>query len=66
MTELIKPQLGDKCFDPACGTFGFMIAAKRYVKRITIYMHSLTVRQISSRIKRSTAWNWYTRPIAWH
>lgn len=31
MTELIKPQLGDKCFDPACGTFGFMIAANRYV-----------------------------------
>lgn len=27
MTELIDPQLGEKCFDPACGTFGFMIAA---------------------------------------
>ena len=35
MTELIKPQLGDKCFDPACGTFGFMIAADRYVKEHT-------------------------------
>ena len=29
MTELIKPELGEKCFDPACGTFGFMIAAHR-------------------------------------
>lgn len=29
MTELIDPQLGEKCFDPACGTFGFMIAAYR-------------------------------------
>ena len=29
MTELIDPKLGDKCFDPACGTFGFMIAAYR-------------------------------------
>lgn len=29
MTELIKPELGEKCFDPACGTFGFMIAAYR-------------------------------------
>ncbi len=29
MTELINPQLGEKCFDPACGTFGFMIAAYR-------------------------------------
>lgn len=32
MTELIKPELGDSCFDPACGTFGFMIAANNYVK----------------------------------
>ena len=29
MTELINPKLGEKCFDPACGTFGFMIAAYR-------------------------------------
>ena len=29
MTELIDPQLGEKCFDPACGPFGFMIAAYR-------------------------------------
>ena len=27
MTELIKPKFGEKCFDPACGTFGFMISA---------------------------------------
>lgn len=32
MTELIAPQPGEKCNDPACGTFGFMIAADRYVK----------------------------------
>lgn len=29
MTELIEPKFGEKCFDPACGTFGFMIAAHR-------------------------------------
>lgn len=29
MAELIAPELGEKCFDPACGTFGFMIAAYR-------------------------------------
>ena len=29
MTELIAPVFGEKCFDPACGTFGFMIAAHR-------------------------------------
>lgn len=33
MTELVKPELGDRCFDPACGTFGFMIAANNYVKK---------------------------------
>ena len=31
MTELVKPQIGEKCNDPACGTFGFMIAAHKYV-----------------------------------
>jgi len=35
MTELISPQPGEKCNDPACGTFGFMIAADRYVKKQT-------------------------------
>lgn len=32
MTRLIKPELGDTCFDPACGTFGFMIAANNYIR----------------------------------
>ena len=32
MTRLMKPQPGEKCNDPACGTFGFMIAAHQYVK----------------------------------
>ena len=32
MTRLMKPQPGERCNDPACGTFGFMIAASRYVK----------------------------------
>lgn len=31
MVELTDPQLGEKCNDPACGTFGFMIAAFRHV-----------------------------------
>ena len=29
MAELIAPEFEDSCFDPACGTFGFMIAAYR-------------------------------------
>lgn len=35
MTELIAPKPGERCNDPACGTFGFMIAADRYVKEHT-------------------------------
>ena len=30
MTNLISPKLGEKCFDPACGTFGFMISAYQH------------------------------------
>ncbi len=35
MTRLMKPQPGERCNDPACGTFGFMIAAHQYVKDMT-------------------------------
>jgi type I restriction enzyme M protein len=35
MTRLVKPQPGERCNDPACGTFGFMIAANRYVRSQT-------------------------------
>lgn len=35
MTELVKPQPGERCNDPACGTFGFMITAHQYVKEHT-------------------------------
>lgn len=35
MTELIAPQPRERCNDPACGTFGFMIAADSYVKNHT-------------------------------
>ena len=35
MTELIAPQPGERCNDPACGTFGFMIAADPYVQEHT-------------------------------
>ena len=35
MTRLMKPQPGERCNDPACGTFGFMIAASTYVRQNT-------------------------------
>lgn len=31
ITQLMKPQAGERCNDPACGTYGFMIAAHQYV-----------------------------------
>lgn len=31
----MKPQVGERCNDPACGTFGFMIAAHQYVSEHT-------------------------------
>lgn len=41
MTRLIDPQAGEKCNDPACGTFGFMIAADRHVKEHTDQLFDL-------------------------
>lgn len=35
MTKLVKPQPGERCNDPACGTFGFMISASQYVRSET-------------------------------
>lgn len=41
MTRLMKPQAGEKCNDPACGTFGFMISASQYVRANTDDFFSL-------------------------
>ena len=30
--RLTQPELGERCFDPAAGTFGFMIAANQFVE----------------------------------
>lgn len=42
MTHLVKPQPGERCNDPACGTFGFMIAAAQYVGDMTDSFADLT------------------------
>ncbi len=33
MIELVEPKFGEKCYDPTCGTAGFLIAAFNYIKR---------------------------------
>jgi len=45
IVELVKPQPGEKCGDPACGTFGFMIAADRHIKEQTGDLFDLKTRQ---------------------
>jgi type I restriction enzyme M protein len=35
MVQLIAPKIGERCADPAAGTFGFMIEADRYLKNKT-------------------------------
>ncbi len=43
MTRLIAPKAGELCNDPACGTFGFMIAADKFVKERTDDLFDLSV-----------------------
>lgn len=35
MVQLIDPKIGERCNDPAAGTFGFMISADHYLKQQT-------------------------------
>ena len=53
MTRLIAPQPGELCNDPACGTFGFMIAADAYVKSITDDLFSLSIAEQEFQKKRA-------------
>jgi len=42
MVKLIDPKVGELCNDPACGTFGFMIAADKHVKENTDELFALS------------------------
>ncbi len=53
MTQLVKPQPGELCNDPACGTFGFMIAAAQYVKSQTDDYADLTADMADFEIKEA-------------
>ena len=43
MVRLIDPKAGERCNDPACGTFGFMISADAHVKKATDDLFSLSL-----------------------
>ena len=42
MVKLVDPKSGEKCNDPACGTFGFMIAADKHIKEETDNLFQLS------------------------
>jgi len=41
MVDLMAPKIGEKWNDPACGTFGFMIAADHYLREKYDYLYTL-------------------------
>ena len=43
--RLLAPKAGEYCNDPACGTFGFMIAADAFVKKETDDLFDLSVEE---------------------
>lgn len=45
MVKLIDPKVGERCSDPAAGTFGFMIAADKYIKEKTDDFYDLTEKE---------------------
>ncbi len=45
MVRLVNPQPGERCGDPACGTFGFMISADRHIKNNTDDLFDLKERE---------------------
>lgn len=53
MTSLTAPRPGERCNDPACGTFGFMIAAFQYVKDHTDDLFTLTAEQADFEVKEA-------------
>ncbi len=53
MTRLIAPQVGERCNDPACGTFGFMISADNYVKSISDDYCDLNEKEASFQVKEA-------------
>ena len=42
MVQLLNPRAGERCNDPACGTFGFMIAADQHIKKHTDDLFNLS------------------------
>ncbi|MBF0102613.1 MAG: N-6 DNA methylase [Desulfobacterales bacterium] len=53
MVRLVNPKPGEKCGDPACGTFGFMISADQHIKTQTHDHFDLKERQQNFQIQEA-------------
>lgn len=53
MTKLVDPRAGEKCNDPACGTFGFMIAADQHIKNNTSDLFDLSTDEQNFQIQQA-------------
>ncbi len=51
MVKMTKPEIGDRCNDPAAGTFGFMVAADQYLKDQTDGYSTLTPEQYDFQVE---------------
>lgn len=67
MVQLIDPKPGERCSDPAAGTFGFMIAADRYIKNKTDDYFDLDPQEVEFQKKEAfTGMELVKRHIALH
>lgn len=53
MVQLVDPQPGERLNDPAAGTFGFMIAADRYIKNKTDDLFDLNPEEVEFQKKEA-------------
>lgn len=53
IVQLANPQPGERCHDPACGTFGFMIAANNHVSKATNEYFDLSEQEVEFQQKEA-------------
>jgi type I restriction enzyme M protein len=53
MVQLVDPKIGERCNDPAAGTFGFMIAADHYLKSKTDDYYDLKPEEVNFQKKEA-------------
>ena len=53
MVKMTEPKIGDRCNDPAAGTFGFMVAADQYLKDKTDDYSELSEEKYDFQVKEA-------------